>query len=127
MGSIFDLFAGKHVPHFGDPFGTPNLKSHKQNTHKQCPESSVEQVCSQSSPETANIGFCIGITKCFERTDIIHLGGFWSPFGSLLGSLFYNSSKKLRFGSSETSVNKQASTNNESKHPGSYEMLAVNP
>ena len=72
--------------HFGYLFGTKVSKVVK-NFKKQCPETSVENMCSQSPSQMAKSWFSIINTICFERPDIIHLGGFDSHFGSLLESL----------------------------------------
>ena len=50
---------------------------------KQCPKSSVEKMCYQIPCKMAQSEVYIVNTIWFERSDIIHLGGFWSHFGFL--------------------------------------------
>ena len=86
-GQILRHFPTKLSSHWRTLFGTPNLKSRKQTEKELCPKSIVEKMCSQSPCEMAKSGLRMVNTICFERSYIIHLGGFWPPFGSLLESL----------------------------------------
>ena len=88
MGSNFDTFPPRKATSFWVPFWHPKSKKSRKITKKQCPKSSVEKVCSLSPEKTAQSQCSIVKTRCFERSDILHLGGFWPPFGYLLESLW---------------------------------------
>jgi len=108
MGSILGMSGSQNARTFLGPFW--HLKSQKspkntQTTKKtQYPESSLEKMWFQNGFKTAKCWFYIVITVCFERSDILNLGGFWSPFGSLLEALFDTFGKKVGFGSSKTGL-----------------------
>jgi hypothetical protein len=107
-GVVFETFPPRKSHPFWVPFWLPKSKmSWKSRNKKQCPRSSVEKTCFQSPSEMAKSVIRIVITMCFERSDIIHLGGFWPPFGSLLESLFYTFCKNVIFGSSKTGIQKK--------------------
>ena len=103
----------RHLPprilvHFGTPLAPKNSKG-TNKLKKQCPKSIVENMCSQSPCKMAESVISIVDTICFERSDIIHLGGFWSPFGSLLESILGTFCKKQRFEASKNTHLKQTS------------------
>ena len=106
-GIDFRTFSGGSWHPFGVPFW--HLKSQKviKNTKKRCPESGAEKKCSRSSPESAQCVICIVKTICLVRSKGRHFGDFWSPFGSLLGSLLVTFCKKLRFGGIKKQIKKK--------------------
>ena len=61
----------------------------------------------QNIPKTAKCRFYVVIIICLERSDILNLDVFLSPFGSLLESLFDTFGEKVAFGSSKTGVLKK--------------------
>jgi len=102
-----EVSTSRNTPMFWSPLWHLKSKKSQKNAKTQCPESSLEKVWSQSTPKTAKCRFYIQITICFERSNIFILGGFWSPFASLLESVFDTFGEKVGFGSSKTGVLKK--------------------
>ena len=83
-GWNFDTFPPQNPRPFWVPFWYPISQKSRKCSKKLCSKSGVEKMRSQSTSETAKCVIRAVNTICSERSDILQLSGFWSPFGSLL-------------------------------------------